>query len=110
MSFFKSSKNQTSSAAPSASATPVQSPRSSMQASRPKDQPKMTVDQVLEMAMKKSGATFHQLPLMIVTRHLMQCRVPSSFAVKTEFGDEIREGLDSDFLVHVFKAFQREGL
>ncbi|KAG0038356.1 hypothetical protein BGZ82_000380, partial [Podila clonocystis] len=52
MSFFKSSKNQTSSAAPSANATPVQSPRSSMQASRPKEQPKMTVDQVLEMAMK----------------------------------------------------------
>ncbi|KAG0362300.1 hypothetical protein BG005_006130 [Podila minutissima] len=64
MSFFKSSKNQTSSAAPSTNATPVQSPRSSMQASRPKDQPKMTVDQVLEMAMKKSSAYAHQLPLM----------------------------------------------
>ncbi|KAF9330700.1 hypothetical protein BG006_006344, partial [Podila minutissima] len=56
--------NQTSSAAPSANATPVQSPRSSMQASRPKDQPKMTVDQVLEMAMKNSSAGVHQLPMM----------------------------------------------
>ncbi|KAG0091094.1 hypothetical protein BGZ92_001508 [Podila epicladia] len=64
MSFFKSSKNQTSSAAPSANATPVQSPRSSMQASRPKDQPKMTVDQVLEMAMKKSSTGVYQLPVM----------------------------------------------
>ncbi|KAG0322170.1 hypothetical protein BG000_003007, partial [Podila horticola] len=59
-----SSKNQTSSAAPSANATLVQSPRSSMQASRPKDQPKMTVDQVLEMATKKTSAGVHQLPLM----------------------------------------------
>ncbi|KAG0091093.1 hypothetical protein BGZ92_001507 [Podila epicladia] len=64
MSFFKSSKNQTSSAAPSANATPVQSPRSSMQASRPKDQPKMTVDQVLEMAMKKSSTGVYQLPVI----------------------------------------------
>ncbi|KAG0362299.1 hypothetical protein BG005_006129 [Podila minutissima] len=70
MSFFKSSKNQTSSAAPSTNATPVQSPRSSMQASRPKDQPKMTVDQVLEMAMKKSSAHAHQLPLILMHSYL----------------------------------------
>ncbi|KAG0355739.1 hypothetical protein BG005_005342 [Podila minutissima] len=72
MPFFKSSKNQTSSAAPSANATPVQSPRSSMQASRPKDQPKMTVDQVLEMAMKKSSAGVHQLPVMGICPTILQ--------------------------------------
>ncbi|KAI9231412.1 MAG: hypothetical protein BYD32DRAFT_491996 [Podila humilis] len=92
MSFFKSSKNQTSSAAPSASATPVQSPRSSMQASRPKDQPKMTVDQVLEMAMKKSGATFHQLPLILPFFSLME----------TTTGDSLeQQRLPNECLLHI---------
>ncbi|KAF9932773.1 hypothetical protein BGZ67_004590, partial [Mortierella alpina] len=60
MPFFKSSsasaKNQTASAA----ATPAQTPRSSMQATRPKkEQATMTVDQALEMAMKKTSYASH---------------------------------------------------
>ncbi|KAF9576202.1 hypothetical protein EC968_010325 [Mortierella alpina] len=60
MPFFKSSsasaKNQTASAA----ATPVQTPRSSMQATRPKkEQATMTVDQALATAMKKSAYASH---------------------------------------------------
>ena len=60
MPFFKSSsasaKNQTASAA----TTPVQTPRSSMQATRPKkEQSTMTVDQALEMAMKKASYASH---------------------------------------------------
>ncbi|KAF9961820.1 hypothetical protein BGZ72_001736 [Mortierella alpina] len=69
MPFFKSSsassKNQTASAA----ATPVQTPRTSMQATRPKkEQATMTIDQALEMAMKKtpyaSAAQSVYLPVM----------------------------------------------
>ncbi|KAF9943953.1 hypothetical protein BGZ70_005223, partial [Mortierella alpina] len=60
MPFFKSSsasaKNQTASAA----ATPAQTPRSSMQAIRPKkEQETMTVDQALEMALKKTSYASH---------------------------------------------------
>ncbi|KAF8928691.1 hypothetical protein BGZ58_009450, partial [Dissophora ornata] len=51
MPFFKrSSKNQSTSAA----STPAQTPRSSMQATRPNQTNTMTVEQALEMAMQKS--------------------------------------------------------
>ena len=49
MSLFKSSKNQSASAA----STPAQTPRSSMQGSRPA-QAKMTHEQALQMALEKS--------------------------------------------------------
>ncbi|KAG0038491.1 hypothetical protein BGZ83_003074, partial [Gryganskiella cystojenkinii] len=61
MAFFKSSKNQTSSAA----STPAQTPRSSMQGSRPSEfvakSTKMTHDQALQMALDKSfgGVAVH---------------------------------------------------
>ena len=48
MAFFKSSKNQSASAAASSAATP----RSSMQGQRPAN--KMTKDQALEMLMNKT--------------------------------------------------------
>ncbi|KAF9404842.1 hypothetical protein BGZ94_003909 [Podila epigama] len=58
MSFFKSSKNQTASAAPSANTSPVQTPRSSMQASRPKDQQSKAIasEQALNKALNSSTA------------------------------------------------------
>ncbi|KAG0347186.1 hypothetical protein BG004_008284, partial [Podila humilis] len=52
-----SSKNQTTSAAPSANATPVQTPRSSMQGARPKDQSKLTSAQALELALSRTPAS-----------------------------------------------------
>ncbi|KAF9162550.1 hypothetical protein DFQ26_003435 [Actinomortierella ambigua] len=48
MAFFKLNKNKTASAAPS----PAQTPRSSMQASRPSNQNKMTPEQTLEELLK----------------------------------------------------------
>ncbi|KAG0267792.1 hypothetical protein DFQ27_008181 [Actinomortierella ambigua] len=48
MAFFKLNKNKTASAAPS----PAQTPRSSMQASRPSNQNKMTPEQALEELLK----------------------------------------------------------
>ncbi|KAG0197941.1 hypothetical protein BGX28_008573 [Mortierella sp. GBA30] len=55
MSIFKSSSASSKNQSASATATPAQTPRSSMQASRPKNgQSTMTVDQALEQAMKKS--------------------------------------------------------
>ncbi|KAF9428411.1 hypothetical protein BGZ94_002470 [Podila epigama] len=55
MIFFK---NQTASAAPSANNIPIQTPRSSVQASRPTDQhaKTTTTDKVLDMALNSSPA------------------------------------------------------
>ena len=50
MSLFKSNKNKTSSAA----STPAQTPRPSVDAQRPSQVPKMTRDQALELALRKS--------------------------------------------------------
>ncbi|KAG0042147.1 hypothetical protein BGZ83_000840 [Gryganskiella cystojenkinii] len=50
MSFFKSSKNQSASAA----STPAQTPRSSMDASRATSQNKMTKEQAVELARNKA--------------------------------------------------------
>ena len=50
MSFFKSSKNQSASAA----STPAQTPRSSVDGSRPAQANKMTKEQAIQMAMDKS--------------------------------------------------------
>ncbi|KAF9537020.1 hypothetical protein EC957_009040 [Mortierella hygrophila] len=52
MSLFKSNKNKTASAA----STPAQTPRTSVEAQRP-IQVKMTRDQALEMALRKSVQT-----------------------------------------------------
>ncbi|KAG9061556.1 hypothetical protein KI688_007140 [Linnemannia hyalina] len=52
MSLFKSNKNKTASAA----STPAQTPRPSVDAQRPA-QAKMTRDQALEMALRKSVQT-----------------------------------------------------
>ncbi|KAF9140787.1 hypothetical protein BGX30_005993, partial [Mortierella sp. GBA39] len=52
MSLFKSNKNKTASAA----TTPAQTPRPSVEAQRP-TQVKMTRDQALEMALRKSVQT-----------------------------------------------------
>ncbi|KAI7817974.1 hypothetical protein BC939DRAFT_532346 [Gamsiella multidivaricata] len=54
MPFFKSNKNKTSSAA----STPVQTPRSSIQTTRTANQSNLlTLDQVIDLAMKKSSYT-----------------------------------------------------
>ncbi|KAG0039111.1 hypothetical protein BGZ89_007954, partial [Linnemannia elongata] len=53
MSLFKSNKNKTSSAA----STPAQTPRPSVDTHRPSQVPKMTRDQALEMALRKSVQT-----------------------------------------------------
>ncbi|GJJ73531.1 hypothetical protein EMPS_05889 [Entomortierella parvispora] len=54
MSFFKSSKNQSASAA----STPAQTPRSSVDGARPAQATKMTREQAIQIAMEKSlGAT-----------------------------------------------------
>ncbi|GJJ73525.1 hypothetical protein EMPS_05883 [Entomortierella parvispora] len=54
MSFFKSSKNQSASAA----STPAQTPRSSVDGARPAQPTKMTREQAIQIAMEKSlGAT-----------------------------------------------------
>ena len=53
MSLFKSNKNQSGSAASS----PAQTPRSSVDAQRPTQANKMTRDQALEMALRKSVQT-----------------------------------------------------
>ncbi|KAG0224354.1 hypothetical protein BGW42_005172 [Actinomortierella wolfii] len=53
MAFFKLNKNKTASAAPS----PAQTPRSSMQASRPSGQNKMTVEQAMEEMNKNVPAS-----------------------------------------------------
>jgi len=50
MPFFKSSKNQSASAA----STPAQTPRSSVDGSRPAQANKMTKEQAIQMAMDKS--------------------------------------------------------
>ncbi|KAF9277706.1 hypothetical protein BGZ88_001013, partial [Linnemannia elongata] len=57
MSLFKSNKNKTSSAASSAASTPAQTPRPSVDTHRPSQVPKMTRDQALEMALRKSVQT-----------------------------------------------------
>ncbi|KAF8929321.1 hypothetical protein BGZ47_001114, partial [Haplosporangium gracile] len=53
MPFFKSNKNKTASTA----TTPAQTPRSSVDAQRPAQANKMTRDQALELALRKSVQT-----------------------------------------------------
>ncbi|KAG0067534.1 hypothetical protein BGZ90_000954 [Linnemannia elongata] len=65
MSLFKSNKNKTSSAA----STPAQTPRSSVDGQRPA-QVKMTRDQALEMALRKSVQT-------MPTNFSLMCTVPT---------------------------------
>ncbi|KAG0366654.1 hypothetical protein BGX24_003605 [Mortierella sp. AD032] len=63
MSLFKSNKNKTSSAA----STPAQTPRTSLNEQRPATQAtKMTREQALEMAMRKSvqGPMFNMTSLL----------------------------------------------